>query len=84
MAAKHIGKHSLPSARSLRDAANSENSLEGYAAMNANDPDHDDIARLAYQLWEESGRPHGAAEEHWFQAEEELRRQRAGREHASI
>jgi hypothetical protein len=27
------------------------------------------VERLAYQLWEEAGRPSGRAEEHWYLAE---------------
>ena len=31
------------------------------------------IAARAYQIWTESGRPHGEHEEHWYRAERELR-----------
>ena len=34
----------------------------------------DRIARRAYEIWERSGRPEGQSEQHWQQAEEELRR----------
>jgi hypothetical protein len=34
---------------------------------------HDDIAALAYQLWQERGCPAGSPEEDWFCAAEELR-----------
>ena len=37
------------------------------------EPIHDDIARRAYQLYEERGREHGRDREDWFQAERELR-----------
>jgi hypothetical protein len=36
---------------------------------------HEEIARRAYQLWEERGHAHGAADEDWFQAVRELRQQ---------
>ena len=36
---------------------------------------HEEIARRAYQLWEERGKPHGSHEEDWYRAEDELRRQ---------
>jgi hypothetical protein len=39
-------------------------------------PSHEEIARRAYQLWEERGEPHGSHEEDWYHAEDELRRQR--------
>lgn len=35
-------------------------------------PNPDDIASLAYRLWDERGRPIGSPEEDWFQAEQEL------------
>jgi hypothetical protein len=31
------------------------------------------VEKLAYQLWEERGRPSGSPEEDWFRAEAELR-----------
>lgn len=44
-------------------------------AMNANlTRFHEEIAMLAYQLWEEGGRRHGNHEENWYRAQEEIRR----------
>ena len=34
---------------------------------------HDDIAALAYELWQGRGCPHGSSEEDWFHAAEDLR-----------
>ena len=34
---------------------------------------HDDIAALAYELWQARGCPIGSPEDDWFQAAEELR-----------
>jgi DUF2934 family protein len=34
---------------------------------------HEEIAKLAYALWEQRGRPNGSAEVDWLQAERELR-----------
>jgi hypothetical protein len=34
---------------------------------------HDQIAALAYALWEARGCPAGSSEEDWFQAEEKLK-----------
>lgn len=31
------------------------------------------IAARAYEIWQANGRPHGRDQEHWFQAERELR-----------
>lgn len=39
----------------------------------ASDIFHAQIEKLAYQFWEERGRPLGSSEEDWFQAERELR-----------
>jgi hypothetical protein len=63
----------IETARNLPDAANSEQSLEGYAAINGLD-EHDEIARRAYQLFEERGDQQGDADGDWFRAEEEVRR----------
>ena len=35
---------------------------------------HDEIETLAYQLWEERGRPLGSPDVDWFRAQEDLRR----------
>ena len=45
------------------------NPLESFAI----EPTHEDIARRAYQLYEERGGEHGRHLEDWFQAERELR-----------
>jgi DUF2934 family protein len=37
---------------------------------------HEEIARLAYALWESRGCQAGSPEEDWFSAEEELRTKR--------
>jgi len=34
---------------------------------------HNEIAALAYSLWEERGRPEGSPEQDWFRAAEQLR-----------
>lgn len=36
----------------------------------------EEIARLAYQIYEEEGRPEGKSYEHWARAERALREQR--------
>lgn len=47
------------------------------ASIAALDPDDDAIARLAYNLWVERGRPEGSSEEDWFRARGLLRSGRA-------
>lgn len=39
---------------------------------------HEDIARLARELWEARGRPEGSPEEDWFAAVKELRARSLG------
>ena len=75
-----IGKKSeMTSARSLQDAANADNSLQGYAAVN--DPaEHQEIAALAYSYYLERGPSEGSAEQDWLRAEREVRtRKSSGR-----
>lgn len=38
----------------------------------ADRPAYEDIALLAYTLWQERGCPEGSSEEDWFRAEQEL------------
>jgi hypothetical protein len=42
-------------------------------AIGHTDPQHGEIARLAYQNWQQRGRPIGTPEEDWFRAEEEIK-----------
>ena len=68
------------SARSLPDAANSDNSLEGYAAINGLD-DHSEIARRAHELYLQrvSSGTAGSPDDDWFRAEQDVRRDRMNR-----
>jgi hypothetical protein len=34
----------------------------------------DQIAQKAFEIWEREGRPQGRDQEHWFEAENEIRR----------
>lgn len=62
-------------ARNLSDAANSEQSAQGYAAINGLD-ENSEIARRAYELYTERSGSEGDADGDWFRAEEEVRRKR--------
>jgi DUF2934 family protein len=42
-------------------------------AAENHDPHPEEIAKLAYRLWEDRGRPEGSPEYDWFEAEELLR-----------
>jgi len=65
----------IESARNMPDAANAQQSIQGYAAVNGLDDD-DEIARVAYRLYTERGPEAGDADGDWFRAEEEVRRRR--------
>jgi len=43
-------------------------SMEGHVSA----PSSEDIARRAYLIWEERGRPLGSAEVDWYEAERQL------------
>jgi hypothetical protein len=45
---------------------------------------HDEIARRAYQLWEERGHGDGSPDEDWFQAARELRQQAIASKSANV
>jgi hypothetical protein len=70
----------VPSARNMAGAANADESLLGYGAINSRDSD-DEVARRAYQLYQERQRKgeEGTADGDWFRAEEEVRRTRDSR-----
>ena len=42
-------------------------------------PTHEEIARRAYFIWLEAGKPTGSEQKHWAQAEAELRAAKAGK-----
>jgi hypothetical protein len=72
----------VETARSMSDAANSEDTLGGYAAVNAvtDAPEESAIAQLAYEIYrqrEVSGTP-GSAESDWVEAESRLRTSERG------
>ncbi len=49
------------------------------AAQPKPEPHHEDIAVLAYRLWEEAGCREGCAEDDWFRAEQILNEKKAVR-----
>lgn len=67
----------IKTARNLPDAANARQSLEGYAAINA-DP-QSEIAQVAFELYQQRGEDAGDADGDWFRAEQEVRRRRQQR-----
>lgn len=67
----HDDAKKITPARTMEEAVNSNDSLEGYVAMNGDD--NSEIARRAYELYEERGRQHGFHEDDWYRAENEIR-----------
>jgi Protein of unknown function (DUF2934) len=57
-----------------RETARSKPKKSAEAVVFAADevPIRDDIAQLAYSLWEARGRTGGSAEEDWYRAEQEI------------
>jgi hypothetical protein len=57
----------------IRDARITEDEMTGWW--------HEQRAReRAYEIWEQSGRPEGKADEHWLQAEAEIAAEEQGLE----
>ena len=44
-------------------------------STNKNDIDYEKVALRAYHIWNDAGRPDGRHQEHWLQAEAEIREQ---------
>jgi hypothetical protein len=67
----------IRTAHSLAEAADSGQSIQGYAAVNGLD-EHSEIAAVAYQLFEKSQAEgcEGCAEDDWHLAEREVRKRR--------
>ena len=66
----------MKTAKNMPDAANAGESLMGYAAINDAD---DEITRLAYRFYQERQEKgiEGSADDDWFRAEQEVRRNRS-------
>jgi Ca2+-dependent lipid-binding protein len=67
---------SLPSTTTASDQAHDTKGNTNYCSLNVTD---DDIAVMAYFLWEKEGYVHGRDGEYWFRAEELLRNQLASK-----
>ena len=70
------GRRQVETARNLPDAANAEQSIQGYASINGLDEEAE-IARVAYELFQQRGEENGDADGDWFRAEQEVRRRRS-------
>ncbi len=67
-------KHSPLAADAAATPARSAEMEAPLTASAETEPSHEQIARLAYLLWEARGGQGGSPEEDWLQAEEQLRR----------
>ena len=56
-------------------SASSGSSRAATAPARNRPPSHDEIAARARVIWERNGRPDGRDEQHWLQAEKELRQE---------
>ena len=64
-----------PTNRSEYVAPQEQGAIDRKLAAPAPSPSHDDIATLAYALWEDRGGGDGRAEEDWLEAERMLQEQ---------
>jgi hypothetical protein len=69
---EHSG-HATPSELSRMERERAQEEQTGDSALRTFG--HDEIARRAYQLWEDRGHGDGSPDEDWFQAVQELRQQ---------
>jgi hypothetical protein len=65
--------HATPSELSRIERERAQEEYPGDGALHTFG--HEEIARRAYQLWEERGHADGSHDEDWFQAVRELRQQ---------
>ena len=49
-----------------------QNEVPRHHPLVPENPEREDIACLAYQLWQERGCPNGSPDEDWYRAEEQL------------
>lgn len=64
----------LPGARGTGNAPRGDWTIHEQQGSNPDlGPSNNEIAARAYEIWNECGCPHGNHEEHWYQAERELR-----------
>ena len=66
-----------PKIKSSEQKTGTESSAHNPAADYRDDPTHGEISARAYDCWNRRGCVEGNPEEDWYQAEEELRAERA-------
>lgn len=71
--APNPGRRSAGRAETTPASASSESSGDALTgSLQPQRPSRDEIARRAYQHWEDNGRQDGTDQDHWFSAEREL------------
>ena len=77
-------QHSVPATETsvapnpaLETAAGTETPAHAHTVVVKRELAHEDIARLAYALWEARGCRGGSSEEDWLRAEQQLRKSEA-------
>ena len=70
----HLSEEDLQLLTTLDDPwdAQEEDTFNHLQAERTEATFHAETEKLAYQLWEERGRPSGSSEEDWFEAERQL------------
>ena len=74
--------HATPTELSRMERERAQEEHAGDSALHAFG--HEEIARRAYQLWEERGHGDGSADEDWFLAVRELRQQAIAAKSAKV
>lgn len=67
---RNTNRHTATAAQPQKGLPSPETGTE--RGTSHHQPSHDQIALLAYQMWEERGRPEGSPEDDWFRAEKQL------------
>jgi Protein of unknown function (DUF2934) len=71
VSANEDGSNSTSRKKSIKTSSRSKISPMPVTANHL--PTDDEIARKAYALWEDRGRPSGSPDEDWFRAKDELK-----------
>lgn len=77
-AVKAVRKKAAEKPPAAKKPAVKQASGKSSSAAPAGGPSDEEIAALAYELWEQAGRPDGRSEEHWREAEARLRGAKSG------
>lgn len=72
-----VKSHTTPGVKTMTTVQRTKAPATSKAAAGKTSPPaslpHEPVALRAYEIWKERGCPHGMDQDHWFQAERELR-----------